>query len=184
MGFSRRAMAQACFSLLVIPMALGLGDALALPKEGGAAPNARIEDSEGAGLELKTLKGKPVVIVYDDRASAPTSEAYRKELVKLLKSAPFASNVKLLVVADVSPYDFWPARGTVKDAVRDETKKQGTTVYCDWTGGIRLGFKLKKEVTSVLMIDKDGNVAFAFEGIPGASDKQRLEKALRANIGG
>jgi len=155
----------------------------AVPKEQDAAPNARIEDADGHALELKALKGKPVVIIYDDRTSAPKSEGFRKELIKLLKSPPYASQVELLLVANVSAYDFWPARGTVEDAVRKETKKQGTKVYCDWTGGLRSAFKLKNEVTNVVMVGKDGRVAFALEGVPAGKEQQRLVEMLRAQAG-
>jgi predicted transcriptional regulator len=166
-------------SVLLLGMTM---PALGVPKERDVAPNARIEDADGHALEIKSLKGKPVIIVYDDRTSAPKSEAYRRELVKLLKSAAFASKVTLLVVGDVSPYDFWPARGTVKDAVRKESQKQGTTVYCDWTGGLRSAYKLKTDVTSVVMVGKDARVRFAFEGVPAGAEQTRLVDALRAEV--
>jgi len=151
--------------------------ALSVPKERDAAPNARVEDADGNPVEIKSLKGKPVVIVYDDRSSAPKSEAFRKELVKLVKSAP---KITLLIVADVSAYDFWPARGAVIDAVRKETQKQGTKVYCDWTGGMRSAYKMKNDVTNVIMLGKDARVAFASEGVPAAADQKRLFDSLRA----
>ncbi|MDC3961659.1 YtfJ family protein [Polyangium jinanense] len=158
--------------------------ALAVLSEQSAAPNARVEDADGKAVEIKSLKGKPIVIVYDDRTSAPKSEAFRRDLVKLLKSGPYASKVSLLLVADVSPYDFWPARGSVKDAVREETKKQGTTVYCDWTGGMRSAYKLKNEITSVVMVGKDGKVMFAKEGVPAGADQKRLVDTLKAAVEG
>jgi predicted transcriptional regulator len=154
----------------------------AVPKEQEVAPNARLEDADGHALELKALKGKPVVIIYDDRSSAPSSEAFRKEFIKQLKSNAFGE-VQLLLVANVSAYDFWPARGTVEDVVRKETKKQGTKIYLDWTGGLRSAFKFKNEVTSVVMVGKDGRVAFASEGVPQGKEQQRLVEMLRAQGG-
>jgi len=156
----------------------------AVPKEQEVAPNARLEDADGNALELKALKGKPVVIIYDDRTSAPSSESFRKELIKMLKSNALGGEVQLLLVANVSAYDFWPARGTVEDVVRKETKKQGTKIYLDWTGGLRSAMKLKNEVTSVVMVGKDGRVAFASEGVPQGKDQQRLVEMLRAQAGG
>jgi len=181
MNFARRTLLTFGFTLLTAT-ALPSATALAVLSEQAVAPNAKVEDSEGKAVEIKSLKGKPIVIVYDDRTSAPKSESFRRDLVKLLKSGPYASKVSLLLVADVSPYDFWPARGSVKDAVREETKKQGTTVYCDWTGGMRTAYKLKNEITSVVMVGKDGRVAFAKEGVPAASDQKRLVEALNAAV--
>jgi hypothetical protein len=155
----------------------------AVPREQDVAPNVKLEDADGNPLEIKALRGKPVVIIYDDRTSAPTSEAFRKEFIRMLKSTPLGSEVQLLLVANVSAYDFWPARGTVEDAVRKETKKQGTKVYCDWSGGLRSAFKLKNEVTNVVMVGKDGRVAFALEGVPAGKEQQRLVEMLRVQSG-
>ncbi|MRG92481.1 hypothetical protein GF068_11160 [Polyangium spumosum] len=183
MNFARRTLLT-CGITLLAAAALPMGSAQAVLSEQAVAPNARVEDADGKAVEIKSLKGKPIVIVYDDRTSAPKSEAFRRELVKLLKTGPYASKVSLLLVADVSPYDFWPARGTVKDAVREETKKQGTTVYCDWTGGMRTAYKLKNEITGVVMVGKDGRVAFAKEGVPQGADQKRLVEALKAAVEG
>ena len=182
-AISRRTLFTLGASLFVTAAVLGVvAPVHGIPKERDAAPNARIEDADGHALEIKSLKGKPVLIVYDDRTSAPKSEAFRRELVKLLKASPYDSKVTLLVVADVSPYDFWPARGTVKDAVRKETQKQGTTVYCDWTGGLRTSYKMKSDVTNVVMVGKDARVGFAFEGVPAGAAQKRLMDALRAEV--
>lgn len=180
---ARRTRRPLGLSLLSVFFAALLGApsaAVGVPKERDTAPNARIEDADGKALELSSLKGKPVLIVYDDRSSAPKSEAFRKDIVKLLKGAPYASTVKLLVVANVSSFDFWPARGTVQDAVRKETQKQGTTVYCDWSGGLHKAYKMKDDVTGVVLIGKDAKVRYAFEGIPTGTEKKRLVDALSA----
>jgi hypothetical protein len=175
------------FTTIGIPLftaaVLWVAPVLAVPKEQEVAPNARLEDADGKPLELKALKGKPVVIIYDDRTSAPKSEAFRKEFIKMLKTSPLGSEVQLLLVANVSAYDFWPARGTVEDAVRKETKKQGTKIYCDWTGGLRSAFKLKNEVTSVVMVGKDGRIAFSMEGVPAGKEQQRLVEMIRSQSG-
>lgn len=152
--------------------------ALALPKERDLAVSARVEDADGRALDLATLKGKPYVVIYDDKTSAPKSEAFRLDLVKQLRASGVLSKVKVLFVADVSPYNFWPARGIVLDAVRDASKKAGTTVYCDWTAGVRSAYRLKDEVTSIVFVGKDARVALTHEGIPTGAAKQRLIDAL------
>src|SRR3954469_10833640 len=106
-AISRRAVASLWASLLGLSI-LGPGAALANPKEGAVAPSARVEDAEGRALELKTLKGKAFMIVYDDKASSPKSSALRAEIVKLVKSSPNKAKVTLVFVANVSSYGFWP----------------------------------------------------------------------------
>lgn len=171
-------------SAVLVTAVLGSVPASACPKEGEVVANARIEDADDHGLELKSLKGKTFVIVYDDRASAPTSESFRKELMKVAKSAPYKSAVSVILTANVGPYNYWPVKGVVKDAVRDASKQQGTTVYCDWTGELRSAYHFKDGTSNVVVVGKDGHVAFASEGVPSGAAQKRFFDALRAQVEG
>lgn len=177
----RHTLASSASALLLISL-LGAVPALAVPKEGDVAANARLEDADDHGFELRTLKGKPFVIVYDDPTSAPTSEAFRRELLKLAKSAPYNSTVRVVLAGDVSSYDYWPAKGIVKNAVREETRKQGTTIYCDWTAGLRTAYRFRSGVSNVVLVGRDGRVAFASEGVPKGAEQKRFYEALRVQV--
>ena len=175
------------FSLSTLSLALGVlpaATAFAVPKEGDAAPNARVEDADGRSTELKTWKGKPILIVYEDKDSAQQNAALKEDLAKLAKGDRYKSRVALAAVADVSSYDFWPVKGFVKDAIRDESKKQGTTIYCDWSGSFRTTYKLRRGVSNVVLIGKDGLVLFAAEGAVPAPQRKRLIKLLSEQIEG
>lgn len=158
--------------------------AMALPTVGDDAPNAKIEDADGKALETKTLKGKPVLIVYEDKDASTQNTALKKELSELAKGDKYKSKVALAAVADVSSYDFWPARGFVKDAIREESKKQGTTIYCDWTASFRKAFKLTKGKSSIVLVGKDGKVLFAGEGALSEADRKKLVGLLKGQVEG
>ncbi|MBK8253178.1 MAG: hypothetical protein IPK82_10990 [Polyangiaceae bacterium] len=158
--------------------------ALALPKIGDDAPLGKVEDADGKTLETKSLKGKPVLIVYEDRDSATQNEKLKKELSVLAKGDKYKSKVALAAVADVSSYDFWPAKGFVKDAIREESKKQGTTIYCDWNASFRKAFKLTKGKSSIVLIGKDNKVLFAGEGSLSDADRKKLVDLLKSEVEG
>ena len=158
--------------------------ALASPKEGEVAPNAHLEDADGRSLDIKNLKGKPILIVYEDKDSAQQNQVLKDDLSKLAKGDRYKSAVALAAVADVSSYDFWPVKGFVKDAIREESKKQGTTIYCDWNGSFRSTLKLRRGVSNVVLVGKDGRVLFAAEGAVPAPERKRLVSLLRAQIEG
>jgi predicted transcriptional regulator len=161
---------------------LGAATALALPTEGDAAPNARIEDADGRAVELKGFKGKPILIVYEDKDSAAQNQALKDTLSKLAKGDRYKSAVALAAVADVSAYDFWPVKGFVKDAIREESRKQGTTIYCDWTGTFRGTYQLRRGVSSIVLIGRDGHVLFAADGAVSAEQRKRLVELLKAQV--
>jgi hypothetical protein len=157
-------------------------DALAVPREGATAPNAKLEDADGRVSELKAMRGKPILIVYEDRDSAKQNEALKRELGELARGERYRAKIALAAVADVSAWDFWPAKGFVRDAIRDESKKQGTTIYCDWTGAFRSTYKLRRGVSSVVLIGTDGRVVFAAEGALPMDQRKRLVSLLREQV--
>lgn len=163
---------------------LGAADARAVPKEGVPAPNATLEDADGRVRDLGAFRGRPILIVYEDRDSAQQNVQLKKELAELARGDRYRARVALAAVADVSAWDFWPAKGFVKDAIRDESKKQGTTIYCDWTGAFRKAYQLRRGVSSVLLVGKDGRVVFAAEGTVPAEQRRRLIQLLRGEVDG
>jgi len=180
MASSKRASTIVAGAALVTALAPGL--TFALPKEGAEAPNARVEDADGRGLHISSLKGKPILIVYEDKDSAKQNQSLKDDLSKLATGDKYNSRVALAAVADVSGYDFWPVKGFVKDAIRDESKKQKTTIYCDWDGSFRKAFGIQKGASNVILIGKDGHVLFAGSGVLGESSRKRLIELLGAQV--
>ena len=165
---------------------LGAQSALALPKEGAKAPNAKVEDADGRVLEMTSLlaKGRPILIVYEDKDSAELNKALKDELSRLAKGDKYKGKVALAAIADVSSYDFWPVKGFVKDAIREESKKAGTTIYCDWDGKFRSTYKLREGTSSVVLVGRSGEVIFAGEGALTGEARKRLLGLLRAEVEG
>ena len=161
---------------------LGPGPALALPEEGVAAPNARLEDADGRAVELKAFKGRAILIVYEDKDSAPQNKALKEELSQATKGDGYRSALVVAAIADVSAYDYWPAKGFVKDAIREESRKQGTTVYCDWSGAFRATYRLKSKTSNVVLIGRDGHVLFASQGVVSVAERRRLIDLLAAQL--
>jgi hypothetical protein len=173
-------------SALTLAAALiaGASAAVALPARGSKAPNAKLEDADGRVLWMKSLKGKPTLIVYEDKDSATQNQPLKNDLAKLAKGDKYKSKVALAAVADVSSYDFWPVKGFVKDAIREESKKQGTTIYCDWDASFRSAYKLKEGTSSIVLVSREGDVLFAAEGALSADDRKRLLDLLRDQVEG
>ena len=161
---------------------LGPATAGAAPREGEQAPNATLEDADGRVSELRAFRGKPILIVYEDRDSAKQNQPLKDDLARLARGEGYRARVALAAVADVSAYDFWPARGFVKDAIRDESRRQGTTIYCDWTGAFRSAYHLRRGVSSVVLVGKDGRVLFAAEGAVPAEQRRRLVSLLHDQL--
>jgi ceramide glucosyltransferase len=169
---------------VLVAFALAMPPALARPQAGEAGANARLEDADGRTLELKAFRGKPILILYEDKDSARQNQILKDRLAELAKGDKYRGRVALAAVADVSSYDYWPVKGFVKDAIRDESRKVGTTIYCDWDGSFRAAYGFRRGVSSVVLIDRRGYVAFSAEGAVGAEGRRKLVDLLRAEVEG
>ncbi len=77
-----------------------------------------VEDADGKKLETKAVKGKPLLIVYEDKDASKQNAELKKELGDLAKGDKYKSKIALAAVADLTSYDYWPVKGFVKDAIR------------------------------------------------------------------
>jgi predicted transcriptional regulator len=58
----------------------------------------------------------------------------------------------------------WPFLGIWKRRLREHSKKEGVTIYCDWEGKMASDYKMKADVSNVVIIDKDGRIRFFSSG--------------------
>lgn len=157
---------------------------LAVPSLGATLPAAQVVDSDGRAFDLRSARGKPVLVVYEDKDSAHVNDAFKAELGRLARSGSYRSTIALVPVADVRGYDYWPVRGFVKDAIRAESKKQGTSIYCDWNGSFSRALALRRGTSSIVLFGRSGSVLFAKDGQLTGPEIQHVIALLRAEVGG
>jgi hypothetical protein len=168
--------------LLCAALALTRGSAFALPALGAPAPSVHLDDAYGRTLDLRMPYGRPVLVLYEDSGSSSQNAPLKEDLARLAKGDRYREAVALVPVADVSSFDFWPIRGIVAGAIRTQSQKFATTIYCDWSGAFRTRFGLRKGTSTVLLVAPDGSVLFAQEGALSAADRERLIALLRDQV--
>ena len=168
--------------LSVAALALLVSHAQALVGAGSLRPAGRVHDADDHTLDLRSINGKPILVLYEDKDSAKLNEPLKLELARLAKGDRYRTAVALVPVADVQSFDFWPVRGFVKDAIRGESKKQGATIYCDWDGNLQRAAGFKRGTSSVMLIGRDARVLFAHEGALPPDQRDRLISLLRSEV--
>jgi Bacterial protein of unknown function (YtfJ_HI0045) len=153
--------------------------AFALPAVGAAQPQGTVVDADGNKLDLKKPSGKPTLFVYESKESATQNEVLKAELSALAKGDKYRKAIRLIPIADVDGYDYWPARGFVKSAIREESAKLKTTIYCDWDGSFRKAAGFKRDTSSVVLVGKNGKVLFAYEGGVPEGERKKLIELLK-----
>jgi len=177
-------MAFARFAVLAVAVVTYASTSFALPSLGATRPTVELVDGWERTLDLSSLGAKPVLVVYEDKESSAQNQPFKDELSRLAKGDRYKSAIALVAIADVGGYDYWPVRGFVKDAIREQSRKFGTVIFCDWDGKARTALGVKRGVSSVLLYGKDGKVLFASEGVMSAARRKEVIDLLRKQVDG
>ncbi len=175
-------MKRVVLSSLAIAAALAAPSASALIRAGSLRPAARAVDADDRTLDLRAINGKPILVLYEDKDSAKMNEPLKADLSRLAKGDRYRDAVALVPVADVQSFDFWPARGFVKDAIRSESKKVGATIYLDWSGDFQRAAGFQRGTSSVMLVGRDARILFSSQGALDAQQRAHLIGLLRAEV--
>lgn len=157
--------------------------ATALPSVGETLPELNLIDAWDQPFALNAKNSnKPVLVVYEDKDSSGQNAELKRELARLAKGDRYRTAITLLAIADVTGYDYWPIRGFVKDAIKDESHKVGTRIFCDWNGATRSKMGVRKGQSNVVLYGKDGRVLLSHEGPMPAAKRARLIALLGEQI--
>jgi predicted transcriptional regulator len=148
---------------------------------GEEAPNGKVVDVDDNKLWMRDLAGKTVIVFYEDKDSGEVNRALKDELKKLMGEDGMSA-IRVVPIADVSEYNSWPARGFVKDAIREESKKNGLTIWCDWDASYRKAYDLEKGTSNVVVIGKDGLVKVSTSGAVKESRRKEILAMLKADV--
>jgi hypothetical protein len=166
-------------ALAAVPESAG-----AIPTVGAASPEVSLTDAWDRTISLSRLRGMPMLVVYEDRGSTTMNAELKAQLSQIARGDRYKQSVALVAVADVTGYDFWPVRGFVKSAIRAESRKQGTLIYCDWDGHVLRALDLDKGTSNVVLFGRDGKVAFSGSGPLPDARRDELIGLLRREVEG
>jgi predicted transcriptional regulator len=158
------------------------GVARALPVPGAARSDVELTDAWDRSIHLAAYVGKPVLVVYEDKGSSSQNEALKEELAAVARGDRYKTVVALVAVADVSGYDYWPIRGFVRSALRSESQKQGTVIYCDWDGHVRGTLGLERGQSNVVLYGRSGVVLYSHAGPMSVEERRTFFATLRGQV--
>ena len=160
-------------------LALVINSILTLPAVGAPLPNADLVDAWDRQSGLGARVDIPVLVIYEDKDSAKLNDSFKQELARLARDGQYQKRVALIAVADVADYDYFPVRLFVKSAIKNETEKQKTVIYCDWNGKLRDTLNLQSHTSNVVLYDRQGHVVFASAGALSAEERAKVIDLLR-----
>jgi hypothetical protein len=133
--------------------------------------DATVETSNGTQAQLASLWRRPTVLFYEDRDSTAVNQHVKEALFAAGRERGLLEAVSVIAVANVSSYNWFPARNFVLAAVRDVEKRFKLPVYLDFTGSLaRAPWNLPARSSTVLLLDAKGVPVRTWRGRLSESD--------------
>lgn len=134
--------------------------------------DAKLSDSAGKEIQISQFRGKPTLLIYEDRGSREVNRKVKDELWKRGRESGLQDAANVVGVANLQAFDFWPARSFARSAVRDVEKKAGIKVLIDWKGTLTTNpWNLPSKSSTVVLLDANGTVRYSHSG---AMDEKEL----------
>ena len=145
------------------------------------APYFTVQSGDDKELNLDMIKGKVIAIFYETRDVVENNKRLKDELSKLYyEQTGIVKDVLVrLPVIDCSDA-VWLFRGLWKRKIREYSKKEGVVIYCDWTGKMSSDYKMKSDVSNIVIIDKTGKIRFFTSGEIKAEEINDVKQLLIA----
>jgi hypothetical protein len=142
-----------------------------------------LETSSGQTLALASLWGKPTVFFYEDRESVLINLKAKQGLATRATERGWGSKLTVIAVANVSGWNWFPAKNFVRAAVRDAEKQAHVPVYLDFLGSFtRAPWRLSPNGSTVMLFDASGVPVQRWTGVLTAAQLDELCSGLEAMI--
>lgn len=150
-----------CLLLLCGEIAIGTPALL-----GSDAPEFRVSDGNDRTVNLESLKGKTVVLLYETRDEAVIER--NRTLKTTLKEYLYENPSISAMVAVIAVIDCSSAislfKGIWKSKILEHSEKENLPIYCDWSGDIGKAYDLDATQSNIVLIDQSGKIVFIQTG--------------------
>lgn len=155
----------------------------------GKAPSPPLLDavltgSDGAAVSLARFAGKPMVLFFEDRHSTTLNKPLKMRLKEWGEAHAKMDAARVVAIANLSAFNFFPVKGIALGRVRSMEKKIGIPILAD-LDGVMTGapWFLPAESSTVLLCDGQGGVVYQHTGALSDADIGKVLGALQALLG-
>ncbi len=126
---------------------------------GTRAADFAVTSGDNKELNLSDIKGKVITLFYETKTTTEKNRKLKTELNEFYSEQPEAvqKSVVRLAVLNCKNVIF---SGAWKSALRENSQKEGLTIYGDWDGKMALAYKAKEGESNFFIIDKRGAIRY------------------------
>lgn len=148
---------------------------------GSTAPYFRVQSGDDEELTLDMIKGKVAAIFYENKDVVENNKGLKDALNKLYHEQTWIVKDVLVRLPVIDCSDgVWPFLGMWKRRLREQSKKEGVVIYCDWNGKMSSDYKMKPDVSNIVIVDKSGRIRFFASGVVNTQEINDVKELLVA----
>lgn len=145
----------------------------------GAPVDFDIEETSGTVRNLRDLRGRVVIVWYEDREHTETNYALKLELHEYIVDNHLTGDVTTYGVANVSGVD-GVVRDLARTAIRAMAERYGIQILLDWDGVLmRAPFSCADQDANFVLIDRQGRIRYRHVGEMMGSHRTEMYRVLR-----
>ena len=146
---------------------------------GKAAPFFSVASGDDENLTLDMLRGKVIILFYEDREVVKKNQELKDYLKSLYKGQPEAvkENIFRLVVINCSEASL-VTRPIWRTKLREGSMRQGMTIYGDWTGTMLTDYQMQDHDSNFLIIDGNGIIRYTAIGLIENGQFEKIKELL------
>ena len=150
---------------------------------GNPAPDFKVISGDNKTLTLNDIKGKTAVLFYESKNALEQNRKLKAALNGFYDRQPdgIKAGIARIAVVDCKGVLF---SGAWKKNLRDNSVKEGMTIYGDWDGKMSADYMAKEGASSFIIIDKGGTVRYSASGRIEDGDISAIEGLLKSLAGG
>lgn len=141
------------------------------------APYFKVISGNNEELTLDDIKGKVAVIFYETKDVAERNRQLKDELNKFYDAQPDYIKKMIFRVPVINCNRVF-FTGTWKDNLKQNSKKEGLTIYGDWDGKMFFSYGIIDKESNLIIIGRDGIIKYSFAGSVEEKDFGRIKGLL------
>lgn len=132
---------------------------------GKRAPFFSIKSGDDEELTLDMVKGKIAVIIYETKDVVEVNRELKDELNEFYDVQPdeIKEEIVRLPIVNCSGV-FWLFTKIWKKKLRENSRKEGITIYGDWSGKMFSDYRMKGGDSNIVIIGRNGRVRYFSSG--------------------
>jgi hypothetical protein len=145
----------------------------------GDAVDFDLEETSGVTRNLRDVRGRVVMLWYEDRAHTDTNHALKLELHQFIVDNHLEGDTTTYGIANVRGID-GVIRDMARTAIRAMASQYGIQILLDWDGALqRTPFDCVDGDANFLLVDRQGRLRYRHVGAIEGASRSEMYRVLR-----